>query len=120
MTAAQVEHLAELLTHYAIFHGKPLYVTIRPGVDSWELVHRPGLNSLGADWCAVKARDGQVWVITDAEVFRDLANIAREIPTVAPEFVRMWAHDWGADAFELSPGWSAGVRRLAAMMPAGG
>ncbi len=117
--SASADHLAELLTNYAALHdGRRLWLTISPRQDSWELLLRVALIGLGADWLAVLDKIGQTWVITDAVVMADCKRTARELPSAAPGLVRMWFRELPSEAFELSAGWTAAVKRMAELMEA--
>ncbi len=119
MNAPTIEALAELLKDYAVFTGKPLYLTWRPA-DGWELLHKYAFRifaaELGAQFVAVRDdKNAQYWIVTDYARMNELLATSKELPTAAPELVMHFARTLGTepDRWELSDGWAASVKRLA-------
>jgi hypothetical protein len=110
--AAEVAHLSDVLYTWK----RPVYLTLYLATDGWELIVRPALMALGADYVAVADERGQVWVISDGAVFADCTATARPLPTAAPALARKFLRQYGAGAFELSAGWTAACKRMARLM----
>ena len=107
------EHLAEMLAH----HPRQLFMLLADDAARWSRM-RLALRSVGANFGAVAdPRNGQVWLVTDAEVLAKLSTHA--LPLSAAEAARhalTLALACGMEEWELSSGWTATVRRMDSLL----
>ncbi len=117
LTAWEIEHLCEVLRH----HPRLIFGMVIVADDSWQLLAKAALIERGAEWLAIPAPDGSVWVFSDADFLQYMPRLASPLPTAAPGLVsKIFRACGGASGWELSRGWRAAVKRAAAMLPADG